>query len=56
MLLPRQPHQVTAYIFVMRTKDIGKLVLVVSFDRAVGNFLLKAAADDGNNNGQLGDL
>ena len=56
MLLPRQPHQVTAYIFVMGAKDVGKLMLVICFYRAVGNFLLKTAADDGNHNGQLGDL
>ena len=56
MLLPWQPHQVTAYIFVMRAKDIGKLMLVVSFYRAIGDFLLKAAADDGYYDGKLGDL
>ena len=56
VLLPWQPHQITAYVFVMGAKDIGKLVLVIRFDRAVGDFLLKAATDDGNNNGQLGDL
>ena len=40
----------------MGAKDVGKLVLIVRFYRAVGDFLLKAAADDGNYDGQLGDL
>ena len=56
MLLPWQPHQITAYIFVMGAKDIGKLVLIVSFYRAVAYFLLKAATNDGYHDGQLGDL
>ena len=56
MLLPWQPHQITAYIFVMGAKDIGKLVLIIRFYRAVAYFLLKAAANDGYHNSQLGDL
>ena len=46
VLLPWQPHQVAAYVFVMRAKDIGKLVLIIRFYRAVAYFLLKAAAND----------
>ena len=56
MLLPWQPHQVTAYVFVMGAKNIGKLVLVIRFYRAVAYFLLKAATNDGNHDGKLGDL
>ena len=56
MLLPWQPHQVAAYVFVMGAKDISKLVLIIRFYRAVAYFLLKAAADNGNHNSQLGDL
>ena len=40
----------------MGAKDIGKLVLIIRFYRAVAYFLLKAAADNCNHDGQLGNL
>ena len=43
-------------LILMGAKDIGKLVLVVSFYRAVAYFLLKAATNDGYHDGQLRDL